>query len=233
MTPDQIQTCLGMIHTHYPIIMITGGIAYILGYVQFGEAFRLAYRDKIHAIPLFVVLFYLANDITYELHYHRWFVELHDPFFENAWYMNFPYAFLELFLGFQVVHYGRAEVFPGFTALQSYLTFGALLIAMVIFYQWLGTALDDYFNQIGNMLTLIGSNMGLYLLIRRGSARGQSLILAGVLIVCAGALQFFGLFPLLDPRFQTPAYFALATMMSVIGLLYFYLLWRRKNPITA
>lgn len=76
------------------------------------------------------------------------------------------------------------------------------------------------------MLTLILSNLGFYLLIRRGNRKGRSLLLACTVILCAGAPQFCVHFPSMGPAFRTQEFYALGTVTTLAGIAYVIMLAR-------
>lgn len=74
MTPAELRGTLSYIDANSAAIQVTGAMALLLGFVQYGEAIRPGFRDRTHAIPLVAVLFHLANDVSYSIHYFRWFL---------------------------------------------------------------------------------------------------------------------------------------------------------------
>lgn len=96
MTPAELRDTLGYIDANSAAIQVTGAMALLLGFVQYGEAIRLGFRDRTHAIPLVAVLFHLANDVSYSIHYFRWFHEVRHRFFTTQWFLILPFTVLEL-----------------------------------------------------------------------------------------------------------------------------------------
>jgi hypothetical protein len=106
---------------------------------------------------------------------------------------------------------------------------------MAAIYLWLVELFDDYFLQVVGVITVIGSNMGIALLLRRRSRKGQSVFLATTLLVNQGFISFFLFFPAWSPLFARPAYYAVASATVLLGWLYWLLLWRTPpyDPHTA
>jgi hypothetical protein len=106
---------------------------------------------------------------------------------------------------------------------------------MAAIYLWLVELFDDYFLQVVGVITVIGSNMGIALLLRRRSRKGQSVFLATTLLVNQGVISFFFYFPAWSPLFATPAYYAVASATVLLGWLYWLLLLRTPpyDPHTA
>lgn len=227
MTPAEVSAALLELDQHRTAIQVTGALALFLGFVQWAELIRLGFRDKTHAFPLVAILFNLSNDVNYSLLYNRWFNVIHHDMFITQWYLIFPFTILELIVCWQLVHYSREEVFPGFSKLQAWAAMILLGAGMFAIHRYIGTTSDDYLGQKTNMMTLLMSNMGIYLLIRRRSSRGQSMLLALTLVVCAGFPQMFIHFPAMGPAFRTQEYFALATVVTLTSLIYPVMLARQ------
>lgn len=226
MSPTEISAFLAHMEAHKLANMIGFSCAMIIGFLAYLEAVRLGWKDKTHAIPMFVVLYYFANDFTYVALYDRWFNEVGDPDVYMGWYLYIPYPFLHSVLAWQIINYSRHEVFPGATKLQAYLAYGAAQIAVLAFFYMLTTLLNDYFLTISGMLTIIGSNMSIYLLTRRRTRKGQSLRYAWLQVFASGIINWFLFFPAMDPRLTGTAYYVFATCICALGLSYVYFLSR-------
>ncbi len=234
MTPAEIKVVTDQIDANMTVIAITGGLALVLAFVQWGEAIRLGFRHRTHAIPMPVLLFFFANDLTYILNYSRWFHEINHPFFTMGWYLILPYLALELIVVGQAVHFSHKEIFPSLTKGQACVAVTAMMVAMFVFFQWMNHAMDDYLLQKGCMMTLIASNLNILLLNRRRSRHGQSMLFAVVLLFTAGALQFFLYFPLIDKAsFGTPEFYALGGVTTLLGVIYVIALKRTPPALQA
>jgi hypothetical protein len=72
--------------------------------------------------------------------------------------------------------------------------YAVLPAGIVASYLWLVELLDDSFLQVVGAMTVIGSNMGIALLLRRRSRKGPSMFLATTLLVNQGFISFFFFF---------------------------------------
>ena len=155
MSPVEIKDFLAFTASHEIRTTIGFLCAMIFGILAYVEAVRLGWKHKTHAIPMFVVLYYFANDFTYVALYNRWFHEVGDPHVYLGWYLYLPYPFLHSILAWQIINYSRHEVFPGATKIQAYLAYIAAQIAMLAFFWMITTLLNDYFLTISGMKFLI------------------------------------------------------------------------------
>lgn len=234
MSPADIDAVLRHMNQHALQLSICGAITLVGGLIQFFEILRLGFRHKSHAVPLVVNLFWLANDVTYVALFSRWFHDVDAPTFRYAWFVWLPYMFLEAMIAWQIVTYSREEVFGTASRSKAWALYGFFQAGMVAFYLWVVEVLGDYFLQVVGVITVIGSNMGIALLLRRRSRKGQSMFLATTLLVNQGFISFF-FFPAWSPLFSTPRYYAVATVTVLLGWLYWLLLWRTPayDPHTA
>jgi hypothetical protein len=103
--------------------------------------------------------------------------------------------FLEATIAWQIVAYGREEVFGTASKAKAWTLYAFFQAGMVAIYLWLVELFDDDFLQVVGVITVIGSNMGIALLLRRRSRKGQSVFLATTLLVNQGVISFFFYFP--------------------------------------
>jgi hypothetical protein len=229
MSPEQLSAIFAYIDAHQTGFLIGGFFAQGIGYIQLGYAVYLGFRDRSHAIPFFVMLFYMANDLTFVLSYNKWFHQIGDPLVVQAWYSMLPFPVFHAVIAWQIVNYSRGEVFPGLSKMQAYLAYFAAQLAVFAFFIWLQDAMNDTLQMQTGMMTVIGSNMSICLLAQRRNRKGQSMVYAWIVALCAGPITWFVLFPSELESFTSPAFYALATAMSALSLLYPYLL--SKAPV--
>lgn len=226
MSQADIDAVLQHMEKHSIQLTICGAVTLVGGLIQFYEILRLGFKHKTHAVPLVVNLFWLANDVMYVALFSRWFHDVDNATFRNAWFVWLPYMFLEMTIAWQIVTYSRDEVFGGVSKARAWALYAFFQAGVFAFYLWLVDLLNDYFLQVMGVITVIGSNMGIALLLRRRSRKGQSMFLATTLLVNQGFISFFLFFPAWSPLFTTPTYYAVATAAVLLGWIYWFLLWR-------
>lgn len=197
------------------------------GYVQMIEAIRLGFAHRSHAIPLFAIMYIVANDVTLLALYPYWFGELNNAAFKVNYWMVCTFFPLELVVLYQVLRFSREEVFNTNSLTQALMIYAALQAGMFVLFWWLKAQWGDPLFLVAFVATQIVSHIfNIPMLLRRGSRKGQSLVLAGNLVIGAGVLTFFFGYPLYGPQFRTLEHYLLGVSVTLLGLLYVYLLYQ-------
>jgi hypothetical protein len=213
---------------------IAGGILLLSAYVQMGEAVRLGFAHRSHAVPLFPLMFFFAHDVTYLALYDYWFEIVRHPGFEMNYWTFIPYPIAQAIILYQVIRYSRHDLFPGASLGQSILILAALQAATFVAFWWLRAQIGDpLFLVVGVMTQILSHAFNIPMLLRRGSRKGQSLLYAGNVLVGAGITTFFFAFPLFDPIFRTPLHYALGVAVVGLGVAYLWLLARTPVYVPA
>ena len=106
------QAVLQAIDQHFVIILILNALALLANVVYFGEAIRLAARDRCYTMPLAGTLLFIPHDLSYILFYDKWFNQYHHWFCELYWVGLIATLCLECLFLYQTIKYGREELFP-------------------------------------------------------------------------------------------------------------------------
>ncbi|WP_428312986.1 hypothetical protein [Hydrocarboniphaga sp.] len=166
---------LQAIDDHVVAILLLNALALIANVIYFGEAVRLAARDRLYTMPLAGTLLFIAHDLSYILHYEKWFKQYHHWFSELYWFGLIATLALELLFFHQTMKYGRKELFPQLTQRAYTALLLAGLLGVGVFWWVLKQNLDDDLYVVSFfMTTMLCPMLSSGLLARRQSVRGQS-----------------------------------------------------------
>ena len=202
---------LQAIDAHAAVIIGLCLVSLVFNYAYFGEAIRLGFRHKTYSVPVCVTLLFLPHDVSYLLRYHQWFVE-YDHWFCKLWWVGLIFtSLIEMVFFTQVLLYGHQEILPQ----VSRRTFiGVMFLALVgSTGAWLTVkqALNDdlYLFSFGWTL-FFGAPLGVSMMVRRGSTRGQSrwMWISYMLM----AVFFWSATAFIDPYFRSIGW------LTVLGL---------------
>lgn len=222
-----VQAVYSNMASHTAELQFFGALLMISGYLQVGEAIRLGFAHRSHAIPLFAVLYFFAHDVTYVLMYHHWFHDIDHPLFQTNYWFILAFIPLEIVLLYQIIRYSRAELFPGASLRQAILILIALQAATFVAFWWLRAQWHDPLFLVSFVSTQIVSHaFNIPLLLRRQSRKGQSMLFAWNILLGAGIVTFFFAFPLYGTPFQSIEFYLLGGVITLLGLAYIYLLRR-------
>ncbi|WP_205698815.1 hypothetical protein [Conexibacter sp. SYSU D00693] len=189
---DQV---LQRIDDHTVIVLALGGLALVCNYVFFGEAARLARRDRCVPFLLLCCAFWFPHDGNYLLDAQLWFDD-YDHWFPKLFWVAlvFTFTFECVYLS-QTLRYGRREWAPALTQAQFRLWVVATVALGVVLWKVAKDALEDDLYLAAFMVTAVWALLSGYrLALRRGSRRGQSPLQWGAytgMVSSYGALSIF------------------------------------------
>lgn len=212
------------------LILAFTAIAWITGFVQIFEAIRLGQRDRLPGAPAGMTIFLLAHDSSFFLRYDYWFHQLGHWYFELYWFGMGVAVLIELFMFAQLVRYGRNEIAPWLSPKFFLMLLLLYQLATYALLWWLQGVLDDPLYLISLTATqVVAVIFNLPMLLRRGSARGQSRIYAWATLLGPGSLAL-GLFPALSPElFLHAKYIGACFGLMCLSLFYIVLLERARR----
>jgi hypothetical protein len=193
-------------------------IAMVGNTLFFIEGIRLGFRDRSYASSAICTLLFFAHDLSFVLDFPKWFFE-YDFWVWKALWINILISLLgECVFFYQMIRYGRHELFPGLSAGAAV---ALLLLAQV------GTCVGFFYVKalIGDPLYLLTIPFTIFwlapfaigLTLHRGSRRGQSILLNVTYI-----LMVVGLWPawmlLQIDFFRTPLFLALGAVTVLWSL---------------
>ena len=202
-------TALANVNQHKLLLMLAGTLPNLGGFLQTICAIWIGFKHRSHGIPLLCVTWFFAHDLTFFLNYTYWFHETDSWMAQMQWYQMGVFVILELILFYQILHFSRAEVFPGMSyaaALASLLGMQAFAFAL---FWWFMSLIDDPHYFIKMATTSVVSPLLLIPMMRaRGSRKGFNLPSIGGV-----ALLAFTIWPLL--WIVEPAYFGQPLLIAV------------------
>lgn len=194
---------LSFIDANLGAVLSAAAVACVGGIIQYGEGVRRGHRDRSHAIPLATNLYIFAHDVTYISMYSTWFGPDGHWFNRLFWFFILPFTLLELVVFAQMVRFSRQELMPGLTTLQAALALAAAQLGVFLLFWFLRALGPDPLYIVSFTTTIIVSNLFyIPMTIRRGSRRGQSLLLAAGLIALTWGWSL--VMVQLAPEFRTP-----------------------------
>jgi hypothetical protein len=228
VTPQySVPDVIAYIDANLSSLQLFGGIANLLAYVQIIYGVRVGFRDRSHAIPLIATAMFFAHDSYYVLNYDYWIHTVHHFFFEANLLAMAIFVCFELILIWQIITYGREEVGLGKTRLQAFISYAAIQVGVYTMFLWFRSMMGDPLYLECFSVSIVFSNLfNIPMLLRRGSRRGQSLIIAWALAIQTGPVGFFLVNPLLGPYFATPTWLATGLANTVLAFVYLWMLYR-------
>jgi hypothetical protein len=207
-------------------VMILGAICSLCAYVQYFVAVWIGRRDKSHAIPLAANVFFFSHDTHFALKYNYWFHEINHWFFKGGWVTIIIWICLEIIVAWQIIVNSGKEIGLGSTLTRRVMSYLAIQTGMYIIFLWLLEVVNDPLNIILNPATIVVSSLfNISMLIQRKSRRGQSLWIAGALVV-QQPVFFFLLNPMTHPLFTTPIWYITGAGSTVLASVYFWMLYK-------
>jgi len=203
-------------------ILLGGGVIFIGYYLCYGEAIRLGFRDKTHAIPVFANMYFFAHDVIFVSLFHRWFYEMDNWLYRAFWFGLIAFTVLEVAVHYQTLQFSQQDLFPGLTRPQYLLAYGSMQLAIGILFRFIYTNIADYLYLISFASTVIISvAFMLPLLYARSNQRGQSRLLATSLII--SPIGFFFLFlPSMSHYFASLPYYMMGIVTVAASLIYWW-----------
>jgi hypothetical protein len=219
---------LARIDGHLVIVIGLTLVAWVCGFVQMVEAWRLGRRDAIPGAPIAMTAFLFAHDVTFVARYDTWFNVVGHWYFQVFWFGMFGAVAVELLLIRQFLVHGHRAIAPHLPRWAFTLTFVFFQIFVLVALWCAQSLLDDPLTLV--MLTVVSVAAVVPLapwILTRGNTRGQSRLFAWATVLGPGSLVL-GLTPVICPAFDKIGYYLLvvsvfALAVTYLGLLEFYL----------
>jgi hypothetical protein len=169
---------LRSIDQHRVALLVPCAIAFVLNYVWFVDAMRVARRERRYSMPIAATYAFMAHDLAYVGHFSTWFGD-GGHWFSKLFWVGMSLSFgMELVLLWQTIEYGWAEHAPHWS--RSRWT-GAVLAgaAGTITLWWIlkGALADPLFLMSLGLITAAYPPMGTALLLHRRSRAGQTVLM--------------------------------------------------------
>jgi hypothetical protein len=238
ITPQYtVPEILEYINANMAYLKVFGTLANLLAYVQIIYGVWVGFRDRSHAIPLIAVAMFFAHDTYYVLNYRYW-LDLGHPFFIGNLVAMSIFVVFELILVWQIITYSREEVGLGKSRLHAFLAYAAIQAGVYILFLWFRSMMGDPLYLECFAVSIVFSNLfNITMLQRRGSRKGQSLVIAWALAIQTGPVGFFLVHPNLGPYFMQSPWIAAGIANTVLAFTYLWMLYKappyRREPSTA
>jgi hypothetical protein len=156
-------------------ILLAFGVDSIFQVAWLTLAILVARRDRAYSIPLFCTYYWFAHDFAVVIRFDEWFHVYRHWYLEVFWGVLLVANLVECVYLWQVWRYGREELAPKLSSRA----FGATLLVGLVFaciaHELFKTAFGDPLFQLDPTLTMLAyPAFGAAMLLRRGSARGQT-----------------------------------------------------------
>lgn len=201
-------------------VLAAAAIACVGGTIQYVEGVRRGFADRSHAIPLGTNLYIFAHDVTYIAMYKRWFGAQGHWFNQLFWVFILPFALLELVVFSQLFRFSRREIFPGLSSAQALVALAACQAGAFFLFWFLRSLGPDPLYIVSFTTTIVVSNLFyIPMTVRRGSRRGQSVLLS-VGLICLSAGWSLVMVQL-SPAFRSPAWLGLLgcnLLLAIVNL---------------
>jgi hypothetical protein len=201
-------------------VLLTGAVIFVGYYLYYGEAIRLGFRDKTHAVPVFANMYFFAHDIIFVSLFQRWFYEIDHWLYRAFWFGLIAFTVLECVVHYQTIQYSQQDLFPTLSRRQYLIAYAGMQLAIGILFWFIYTKIDDYLYLISFTSTVIVSvAFMLPLLHARASQKGQSRLLAASLII--SPIGFFFLFlPVMSRYFVSLPQIVMGITTVVVSIIY-------------
>jgi hypothetical protein len=201
-------------------VLLSGAVINLGYFLFYGEAIRLGFRDKTHAVPVFANMYFFGHDLIFVFLFQRWFYEIDCWLFRAFWFGIVVFTLLEVVVHYQTLRYSHRELFPRLTYRQYLFAYAGMQLAIGVLFWFIYTQIDDYLYLISFTSTIIVSvAFMLPLLHARGNQKGQSRLLAASLIV--STIGFFFLFlPVMSCYFASWPYRIMGVATLVVAVIY-------------
>lgn len=192
------------------------GLALAFNYVYFWQAGVSARRDGFYTFPLACTTIWFAHDLSFVLLYNDWFNVYDHWYLKLFWVGLIPTTLFELFYIYQTWLYGKKELLPNRSqALFNGFMLTAILFGLVAWYALKQFLTDPLYVWTFGSTGLIAPALVLGLILKRGHAKGQSVLMWGSYVgmqTCwfAAVILVFG------GVFRTPQYLLMA-VASILG----------------
>lgn len=207
-------------------LLVTGVFAF--GY--FGVGIRLAIRQQVYAVPLTPAALFFWHDLTFVLFYDKWFHQYNHWWVKLWWYALIGTVALEAFVIFQVIKYGKRELWPNlarpvFVALIAGATIGVGAIWALV----KASIEDELFFITFAITATIAIPFHTAILSRRGTRAGQSIFmqLSQIIMIMTMSAAFMQV----SNFFWKPAYLAYVAATICWALVNIWLIRRAPEAL--
>lgn len=207
------------------LIWVLGACAlsFVGAYMQYFGALSMGFRHRTFSIPLIGNLWNFAHDTTFVSNFHHWFYEVDFWLVKAFWVALAVFATCELVVMYQLLRYGRKEVFPGMSQGQAIAAYAGLQVFTYGLFWWFLSMIYDPYYLLSFCTTVASAPLfNIALMRKRGSRKGFSMtMLWGYVLLCAG---FWLWMFLIDPYFRLPFMWMIAigsTAIAVAGVVVF------------
>ena len=127
----------------------------------------------------------------------------------------------------QIITYSRHEVGLGASKWQALASYAAIQAGVYVMFLWFRSMMGDSLYLECFAVSIVFSNLfNIPMLLRRGSRKGQSLVIARAPEIQTGPVGFFMVHPYLGPYFMQPSWIAAGIANTVLALSYLWMLYR-------
>lgn len=200
-----------------PVLLIAG-LALIGNAIYYYEALRLGFRERIYAMPLSGLFFFIPHDMHYVLLWEKWFVEYDHWFLKLFWVALVFTALAAWVFLFQFLRYGQREWLPQVSRPMFVgLVLCGLLLSCGVWLALKAVLQDELFLFAFGLTAFWCAPFGMALMLRRGSRKGQSVLMwSGFLAIPLFYWPATAIY--LGPYFQSPAWLALGAAAVIWGI---------------
>jgi hypothetical protein len=205
------------IDANAPRILALGGLSLICNFTFFGSAAYLGFKHKMFTMPLVGTLIFIPHDFHYLLMYDRWF-NVYDHWFMKLFFAGLVVTnILELIFFYQTLKWGRKEILPQVSQSAYVAILLVALAAAAIVWVGVKSVLADelWFFSFGWTIWFC-IPLVIPMMLRRGSALGQSMLMWLAYIVMA-VCWWAAVWPL-DPFFRSPVWVGLGVVTVFWGI---------------
>jgi hypothetical protein len=187
-------------------------------FLWYYEAIRIGERDRAYSMPVFITFTWLAHDATFVARYSDWFGGPYDHWVTKLyWVAMLCTSLVEVFFVIQLLRLGRPEIAPRTS--QTAFSAGVLLALAGTWSIWLmlkDVMSDDLFQVSFALTAACYPGLGLALLLRRRSRRGQT-VRQWIGFTTAVGFWFIATLVAYGPSFRSWQWIALALTTVVWG----------------
>lgn len=218
---------LSNINANFSNMILFGSLANILAYVQMIYGTRVGFRDRSHAIPLIVNMTFFAHDSYYVLNYDYWFNTVDHIFFKGNMVAMSIFCVVELVIAWQIITYSRKEIGLPDSWWKAAGVYAVIQAGVYVMFLWFKSMLGDPLYVECFAISIVFSNLfNIPMLLRRGSRKGQSLVIAWALAIQTGPVGFFLVHPNMGAYFMQPAWIAAGLANTALAFVYLYMLYK-------
>lgn len=217
-----VDEVLSNIQNSLGAVLLAGAVIFVGYYLYYGEAIRLGFRDKTHAVPVFANMYFFAHDMIFASLFQRWFGEIDHWLYRAFWFGLVAFTVLECVVHYQTLRFSQADLFPTLSRRQYFVAYAGMQAAIGVLFWFIYTQIADYLFLISFTSTVIVSvALMLPLLHARGNQKGQSRLLAASLII--SPIGFFFLFlPAMSSYFTSLPYILMGITTVAVAVIYFW-----------